>query len=93
MKTRVVTNTNATLQVVGVGATIDGFYVSSTTSGVFKLINGTTETESGDSFFAGNLTPAAGFHSLAGMDSSYGLYMQPISGSINISFFIRTQDI
>lgn len=59
--------------------TLNGIYVSSTTSGVLKIWDSTTAsgTVKIDTF-----TPAVGWHNFGGLNCSTGLYIQVVSGTI-----------
>ena len=75
------------------GVTVDGFYVASTTSGKLQFYNraSTGEINVGDELM-GQITPAAGWHALAGMHATAGLFVSKDSGTIDVSFFIRETD-
>lgn len=68
---------------VRTGATVlNGFYVSSTTSGVIKIWDSTTAS---GTVKVDTVTPAVGWHNLGGLACSTGLYIQVVSGTIALT--------
>lgn len=72
---------------------LEGMYVNSTTSGKIRLWHRGTagEIDVGDAL-AGQMTPAAGWHCLAGMHATAGIYVSFDSGSADITFLVREMD-
>lgn len=69
---------------------VDGFYVNSTSSGVIRLWNNTTN--SGEPI-SGNITPAIGSHNLFGLEGTVAIHVEIISGTINATFLVRDMDL
>lgn len=69
---------------------LDGFYVNSTSSGAFNLLNRATAgyTSTGGTL-VGTITPSAGFHNTLGMHATAGLYCWGTAGTFNVTFLVR----
>lgn len=89
VKTRVV-NLSASGQVITGECWLEGFYVNSTSSGTLKLWHGTAGANTGEPI-SDTMTPAVGWHYLAGLHATAGIYAG-IANTLNVSFHYRTAD-
>jgi len=84
-------NVTSNKQLTRNGDVIDGFIVNSTSSGVFRLYAGTVA--SGETI-CNTITPSAGVpYTLFGISNTNGIFFdKTYNGTIDITFFIRTQE-
>jgi hypothetical protein len=91
MRTKYVNLTSSAVLAAG-ECVVEGFYVNSTSSGVLKLYNHPSAATESNQVIGGFLTPAAGFHNLLGLTATAGLYVGVPSGTINVTFLLRSAD-
>lgn len=81
-------NATSTATLVTGACTLEGMYVNSTSSGIFKIFNGTGEADLGE-VIGGYITPDKGYHYLGSITATAGLYLSKAGGTFDITFHIR----
>jgi len=89
MITKYIANISGSQLVVTGEGILEGIYVTATSSGTMKLIDGVA---AGGSIMVNTFTPAAGYHNIGSARFFNGIYVEKGGTSIDATFFVRQED-